>query len=57
MDLANVTNLHMFGFVLLNGGPKLPKVEQLLEKALLALVITTFTHMNFLNNILCFGVP
>ena len=43
MDLTSVTSLHMFGRVLLHGWPKIPKVKQLLEKLLLALMIPTFT--------------
>ena len=57
MDLTSVTSLHMFGRVLLHGWLKIPKVKQLLEKSLLALMIPTFTQMNFLHDRLCFGGP
>ena len=57
MDLTNVTSLHMFGRVLLHGWPKISKVKQLLEKLLLALMVPTFTHMNFLHDGLCFKGP
>ena len=57
MDLTSVTSLHMLGRVLLHGWPKIPEVKQLLEKSLLALMIPTFTRMNFLHDGLCFGGP
>ena len=57
MDLTSVTNLHMLGCFLLHGWPKISKVEQLLEKSLLTLIVPTFTRMNFLHDKLCFRVP
>ena len=55
MNLTSVTSLYMLGRVLLHGWPKIPKVKQLLEKSFLALMIPTFTNMNFLHDGLCFG--
>ena len=57
MDLTSITSLHMLGHVLLYGWPKISKVKQLLEKLLLALMVPTFTHMNFLHDGLCFKGP
>ena len=57
INLASVTSLHMLGCVLLHGWPKISKVEQLLAKSLLTLMIPTFTCMNFLHDKLCFGGP
>ena len=50
MDLTSVISLHMLGYVLLYGWPKIPEVKQLLEKLFLALMIPTFTCMNFLHD-------
>ena len=57
MDLTSVTSLHMLGYILLHGWPKIPKAKQLLEKLFLALMISTFARMNFLHDGLCFGGP
>ena len=57
MDLTSVTSLHMFGCILLHGWPKILEAKQLLEKSFLALMIPTFTRMNFLHDGLCFRGP
>ena len=57
MDLTSVTSPHMLGRILLHGWPKIPEVKQLLEKSFFALIIPTFTCMNFLHDRLCFEGP
>ena len=54
MDLAC---LHTFSFILFHGGPKIPEIEQLLEKSPFALMVTTLTRMHLLYNRLCFKGP
>ena len=48
MDLASMVCVHTFNYVLFHGGPKIPKIEQLLEKSLFALMVTTLFRMYLL---------
>ena len=50
MDLASMACLHTFSCILFHGGPKIPKIEQLLEKSLFALMVTTLSHMYLMHD-------
>ena len=48
MDFASMACLYTFSCILFHGGPEIPKIEQLLEKSLFALMVTTLFHMYLL---------
>ena len=47
MDLASVTCFHAFNCILFHGGPE---IEQLLEKSLFALMVTTLSCRYLLHD-------
>ena len=50
MDLASMVCLHTFSCVLFYSGLEIPKIEQLLEKSLFALMVTTLSHMYLMHD-------
>ena len=50
MDLASMACLHTFNYILVHIGPEIPKIDQLLEKSLFALMVTTLSRMYLLHD-------
>ena len=50
MDLASMACLHTFSCILFHGRLKIPKIEQLLEKSLFALMVTTLSRMYLVHD-------
>jgi len=50
MDLASVACFHTFSCILFHDGPKIPKIEQLLENSLFALMVTTLSCRYLLHD-------
>ena len=50
MDLASMACLHTFSCILFHGRLNIPKIEQLLEKSLFALMVTTLSRMYLVHD-------
>ena len=50
MYLASMASRHIFSCILFHGEPKIPKIEQLLEKLLFVLMVTTLFRMYLLHD-------